>query len=181
MKRKAHRRLIWILSLTSILPATARAQDKEPSELEKLDKVERSGTKAGLGATIETLLTSPFAPAGAAGVVYDAGAYRIQGLLFLVLQEDDVDTFGLGGRFLYVLHRARSADFGVGAGLGISHVDGPDITRIHLEGLAQIRFFVVSNVAAHAGLGLGVAFGDGGFLFGVGGQLNGSVGLSYFF
>ena len=96
------------------------------------------------------------------------------------------NRFGLGARFLWVVHSTSRSDLGVGAGVGVSHRenDGPgDATAFHGEGLVQLRFFVVSNVAIHAGLGIGFSVGDEESLtvLSIGGQLLGSLGLSYFF
>ena len=55
-------------------------------------------------------------------------------------------------------------------------------TPIHLEGAAQIRAFVVPNIALSATAGLGVVLNkDNNNSATIGGQLGGSFGVTYFF
>lgn len=167
--------------------SAAFAQDEETT-------YESSGPRFGLG--IETVLTAPFTPslgtaapvtpAGAAALIYDAEQFRIDALLFLLFVDDVSTTFALGGRFFYVIHRARNADFSLGGGLALGLVDpagGPSDAdfRLAIEGAAQIRVFMASNVALTASVGLGFSFDEDDFIFALGGQLTGGFGLVYFF
>jgi hypothetical protein len=186
-----------LFALTGLLaiPRSAAAQydDLESAERKPETSSAPSDNRFGLG--IEALLSGLFAgtPAvggiplgggGGATFIYDASLFRIEGILGLLFVEDAATSFGLGARFLWVLHSTSRSDLGVGAGIGVSHTefDGPgDATLFHAEGLVQLRFFVVSNVAIHGGLGLGLAVGDGPTILSIGGTLNGRLGLSYFF
>ncbi|HET7540020.1 MAG TPA: hypothetical protein VFK05_09110 [Polyangiaceae bacterium] len=141
----------------------------------------------GIGVGAEVTLT------GIAGgtFVYDAAAFHIDALLGASFQHFD-SSFAVAGRFFFPVHRSQSADFSVGPGIGLVHsTDDPDgdgpagrnsRTPIHLEGAAQIRAFVVPNVALNATAGLGVVMnnkGDNGVTFG--GQVGASFGVTYFF
>jgi hypothetical protein len=83
------------------------------------------------------------------------------------------------------MHQTSNADFSLGGGLGMLHrnPDGPDSgTNFVLEGLAQIRVFLASNVALSSTFGFGAGLVDGGDdVFGFGGQFLGSAGLVYYF
>jgi hypothetical protein len=108
-------------------------------------------------------------------------------------------SFSLGGRFWYHMHAASFADFSLGGGLGIlrwqtnpGNPGNDDRLDLCLQVGAQIRAFVVPNVALIADLGLGVYFGGtddvliGGQAVG-GGQaggenfVSGTLGIAYFF
>ena len=135
----------------------------------------------GLGA--EATLT------GLTGVsfVYDPTPWRLD-FLFGYSSAGDGE-FAFGGRFIWVLHSTRASDFGVGPGFGMRHLrnddpDEDDSLEFHLEGLAQLRAFVVSNVALSGAIGMGIVLRDdedGDNTVGVGGQLVGAAGLTYFF
>jgi len=145
------------------------------------------GYAAMLGGPIATLggLGTLFGggPAGVSGV-YDAGMFHFEGMLFFMDPGGSADTtLGLGGRFWYHLSASSAADFSIGGGLGYVSQDAPgpgkaDIVFIDLG--AQIRAFVVSNVALSATLGLSIRAADGdGFVFG--GQPVGALGIHYYF
>jgi hypothetical protein len=139
--------------------------------------------------------------------VYDTGAFHIVGLLgFLNIDQpqgqSDFSVFALGGQFLYHVHDTAQSDFSLGGGLTLVTVgddNNNDITNIDIEGLAQIRAFIVPNVALSASLGLLIVVGDeDGLVLGdaivingpdngqdnaiaLGGQVNASFGMTYFF
>jgi hypothetical protein len=183
--------------LTSFLgfPAQALAQYDDLTGAEQTETQSSGGNRFGLG--IEALLTGLFAggpsddgiplgSGGGASFIFDASQFRIEGIFGLLFIEDAVTRFGLAARFIWVLHSTSRSDLGVGAGIGVSHTefDGPaDATAFHGEALVQLRFFVVSNVAIHGGLGLGFSVGDeqSPTVVSIGGTLSGSLGLSYFF
>jgi AhpD family alkylhydroperoxidase len=153
---------------------------------------------SGVGAT------STLAGINGATYVYDSGSFHIVGLFGFVSVSrdpgDDSSGLALGGQFLFHLHDGASSDFSLGGGLTIvtdSEGDN-DTTNFDLEGLAQIRAFIVPNVAVSASLGLLIAIGeDNNLLVGddsiaggvgngdsaiaIGGQVYGAVGLTYFF
>lgn len=148
---------------------------------------ERAGSAPlGLGLGAEAMLLG--GPAGPA-IVYDMGHMHIDGILALA-SSDGGTQFGLGGRALWVLHSAGSADFSLGGGLGINHFspDNDDSgTNVHLEGLAQIRAFIVQNVALSTTFGFGAALrdndgpGGGDDQFAFTAQFISNAGLVYFF
>ncbi len=172
------------LAVTTLTPTAAHA-------------AEGAARGIGIGAT-RTL-----AGVNGATFVYDASAFHIVGLLgFQSVDQDpgdDLTAFAIGGQFLFHAHVAAQADFSVGGGLTIVSIeddgDANDETNFHIEGLAQIRAFIVPNVALSASLGLLIALGDdfvvtdgsilavgnGDSAIALGGQVSASVGLTYFF
>ncbi|HKO50171.1 MAG TPA: hypothetical protein VJV79_20715 [Polyangiaceae bacterium] len=141
----------------------------------------------GIGVGAEMTLTQI---AGAA-FVYDAEAFHIDALLGGSFKHNE-SSLDLAGRFFFPLHRSQSADFSVGPGIGFRHVtrdpDGDGAlgreswNPIHLEGAAQIRAFVVPNIALSATAGLGVVLNNNNDNNAtIGGQLGGSFGVTYFF
>lgn len=140
----------------------------------------QESSRTGFGVGAEAMLTGP----GGAAVIYDAGAWRIDGILGF--HDNGAQDIALAGRFIFVLHEGIGADFGIGGGFGLVMRDEPggmgdnDTTDIHLEGLAQLRAFVVPNVALSAAFGLGIVTGDGDDVV-LTGQLVGSIGIAYYF
>lgn len=143
-------------------------------------------TARGIGVGAEATLT------GIVGgtFVYDAEAFHIDALLGASFQHND-SSLAVAGRFFFPVHRSQSADFSLGPGIGLVHVthdpdgDGPQgrvsTNPVHLEGAAQIRAFVVPNVALSATAGLGVVLTKNDNSATIGGQLGGSFGVTYFF
>jgi hypothetical protein len=176
--------------MTTVLALAGAATAARAQQLEEVGETRASGSRIGLG--VEAVLASPFpggglggGPTGALALSYDMSKFRIDGLLYLLFVEDVGTTFALGGRFFYVVDSGRVADFSVGGGLslGILAPDNSDSTvGVGLEGAAQLRVFLASNVALSGTVGLGVAFGhSGSFLFTLGGQLTGALGIVYYF
>jgi hypothetical protein len=155
------------------------------------------GAERGIGVGVAQTL------AGISGAtfVYDASSFHIVGLLgFQSIDRDpadDVTAFALGGEFLFHVSTTAQSDFSLGGGLTFVNVDNDpdDNSNIDLEALAQIRAFIVPNVALSASLGLVIVsandvaiIGDGsivrdggGTTIGFGGQVVGNFGLTYFF
>jgi hypothetical protein len=157
------------------------------------------GSEHGIGVGVAQTL------AGISGgtFVYDAASFHIVGLLgFQSVDRDPADdssAFALGGQFLFHVSTTAQSDFSLGGGLTIVEVkNNPgagDETNVDFEGLAQIRAFIVPNVALSASLGLLIAtandvtiLGDGAIVDGggrnsiaLGGQVVGNFGLTYFF
>jgi hypothetical protein len=140
----------------------------------------------GIGVGAEATLT------GIVGgtFVYDAEAFHIDALLGGSFAPD-TSTLSVAGRFFFPLHRSQFADFSIGPGIGLQHVthdpdgDGGEgrtsTNPIHLEGAAQIRAFIVPNIALSATAGLGVVVVKDNNSATIGGQLGGSFGVTYFF
>jgi hypothetical protein len=131
---------------------------------------------------------------------YDAGRFRVNALLGLVHfnrdPQDDVTQFGVGGRFFFKLHELGASDFSLGGGLAIVQTEFGDFddTAIHLEAVAQIRIFVVPNVAISGSFGFAILTADDGevaagplgpgsgdSVYGIGGQLLAGFGAIYYF
>ncbi len=141
----------------------------------------RAGSGGNLGVGIHTMLLpdGPFGPA----VIYDTGMFHIEGL-FGFADDDATTRFDLGGRFWYHIHSAASADFSLGGGLGVVSIDpeggGEGTTDIEIDAGAQIRAFLVPNVAVSASLGLAILTGDADFIA-ITGNLMSDVGIAYYF
>lgn len=140
-------------------------------------------TARGIGVGAEATMTGIVG----ATFVYDAEVFHIDALLGGNFQHND-STLAVAGRFFFPVHRSQSADFSLGPGIGLTHQSHhPDNTPttstnpLHLEGAAQIRAFVVPNVALSASAGLGVVLADNNNSATIGGQLGGSFGVTYFF
>jgi hypothetical protein len=170
---------------TAIAPSIALAQLEDVG-----DSSSSGGDRFGVG--MEAVLTSPFVPSlgaailpsGAAAVSYDTGKFRIDGLLYMLFIENAATTFALGARFFYALHENRNADFSIGGGVALGYYDldpGGDGVRFAIEGAAQLRAFIVENVALSGTLGIGFSLGEGPFVMQLGGQLTGAFGLMYYF
>lgn len=149
------------------LPAVAEAQGRVPHG------------KFGLGA--EAMITG----LTGAAFVYDPSRFRIDAL-FSYKGAGGNDLFRLAGRVFYVVHSHSAADFSLGGGLGIVHFspenkNADSEKQIHLEAVAQIRAFIVPQVALSGTLGIGAVFEDPDDSFNIDGTLTGGLGFVYFF
>ena len=163
------------------LPRTAAAQGSEASGL-------GVGVQAMLAAFGDELAIGPdvfvtIPPLAGPAVTYQTPSFHIDGILSYG-DNDALTTLGLGGRFYYELHSTQASDLSVGGGLGFLNVDfGDDSdTAILFEAGGKIRAFLAPSVAFNASVGLGYISGLGDqdlILFG--GQLLGTIGISYFF
>ena len=101
---------------------------------------------------------------GGASLNYDAGQFHIGGFLGFSDPPGDANTFDVGGRFFWHIHKTAMTDFGIGGGLGISSVrvmNGMDrLTGLFLEPGLQIRLFLASNVAVSASTGIVIGTAD---------------------
>jgi hypothetical protein len=142
----------------------------------------------GIGVGAEQTLTG----ITGATFVYDAESFHIDALLGGSFRHES-SSLAVAGRFFFPVHRSQFADFSLGPGVGLEHVtthdlDGPgpqgsvSSTPIHLEGAAQIRAFIVPNIALNASAGLGIVLNNENSNYAtIGGQLGGSFGVTYFF
>jgi hypothetical protein len=140
----------------------------------------QEGDRGNLGVGVTAMLSGGglFSPS----VAYDTGVFHIEGLLGF---EDNGETrFDVGGRFWYHIHSAQSADFSLGGGLGIVNInpegDGDSTTNVEIDGGAQLRAFIVPNVALSVSLGLVVLTGDADAIA-ITGDLFGAAGIHYYF
>lgn len=117
-------------------------------------------------------------------VVFQTPSFHIEGILSVIDDfGDDVDV-GLGGRFWYALSQTSRSDFSVGGGLALLIDDdmmGDDEVDVEIDFGAQLRAFIVPNVALSATLGFGIVVADGDDFVGLVGDLLGEVGIAYFF
>jgi hypothetical protein len=176
--RNFTRFLIPLFGLTLFATGTAAAQTAPAAQA--------APTAHGIGVGAEATLT------GIVGgtFVYDAEAFHVDALLGASFQHND-STLAVAGRLFFPVHRSQYADFSVGPGIGLMHIthdpdgDGPQgrvsTNPVHLEGAAQIRAFVVPNVALSASTGLGIVITNNNNSASIGGQLGGSLGVTYFF
>jgi len=147
------------------------------------DRARAGGGALGVG--VSAMLTGPVGPT----IVYDAGAFHVEGIFGFA--SNGATEFDLGGRFWYHVNSASAADFSLGGGVGVTTIDpdGPaeGETNIHFDVGAQVRMFLVPNVAVMAAAGLGIVSGEDddtgeeNDLIIVRGDLIGSAGLAYFF
>ncbi len=146
----------------------------------------------GLGIGAATMLNGT----SGAMATWGTSGFHIDGLFGLrrYTEGEATTRFSVAARGWYHLHAASFADFSLGGGLGIHRwVSAPGTPRsdthydISLEVGAQIRAFIVPNVALVSDLGLGMLFGDndnilfGGQSIGGGEFVTGSMGIAYFF
>lgn len=143
------------------------------------DEASAQEAKTGVGVGVEAML---FQPPGVA-VSYDADKFRIDGMLGF-FENFGGDQILLGGRVMFPIHASDRADFAVGGGLGFINFDvggGDSETDFLLEGSAQIRAFLTTNVAMLATFGLGIRVSDGDDPFVISGNQVGSLGILYYF
>lgn len=171
--RNSTRLFIPLFSVALLATGTAAAQTAPAAR----------GIGVGAEATLTGIVGATF--------VYDAEAFHVDALLGGSFQHND-SSLAVAGRLFFPLHRSQSADFSLGPGIGLVHVthdpdqDGPQgresSNPIHLEGAAQIRAFIVPNIALNATAGLGVVVNNKNDNSAtIGGQLGGSFGVTYFF
>ena len=139
----------------------------------------RSGGNLGVGVHAMLDGGGPFGPA----IVYDTGIFHIEGLVGFA-DTDGATEFDVGGRFWYHINSSQSADFSLGGGLGVTSIDpegeAEGTTDIEIDVGAQLRAFIVPNVALSASLGLAIITGDNDVIS-LTGDLTGAAGVTYFF
>lgn len=176
------------------LSAAAQAQDTppptEPPPPAPVRHSSSSGGGAGIGVGVTQTIASS-GPLGAVGqFVYDQSLWHLEGLFGFGSQEagpDDRQTefvFGAGGWFHF--NQGSSSDFSLGGIIVVDTVSAPggSATITVFEPGALIRAFVTPNVAIFGRGGLAFVFGDtgsGGTEIGLGGQVTGAFGATYFF
>ncbi len=174
MRRMRHLIVAIPICLVLLSPTPASAQS--------------AGGNTGFGLGVEAMLAGPAGPA----LVYQADKFHITAIFAFDTGVDDNfllsnDEITVGGRFLYQLHSFGDvSDFSVGGGLGIDDDSGGgDDIDIYFEGLAQIRAFIVPNVAIHTSLGVVAESDDEGndrnLEVALTGQLQAAFGVTYFF
>jgi hypothetical protein len=114
-----------------------------------------------------------------------SGRFHVDGLFGFL--NHNTSNFDIGVRGWYHLHATPSSDLSVGGGVTLISwkQPGPGQSRktdFHMELGAQIRAFIVSNVALLGAVGMNMYFPDeGDSTFIISGNLVGAVGLAYYF
>jgi hypothetical protein len=169
--------LMFLTAASILAPALAVAQSSTATV------TGATTTHRGFGLGVAELLASgPTFPNILATWGDSGGRFHIDGLVGLTHTANT--DFDLAIKGWYHVHAAPSADFSLGAGFGFrSYKPGPDRqTDFILELGAQIRAFIVSNVAMIGSVGMGVYLPDtGSSTIRFGGQLVGSLGVAYYF
>ncbi len=166
------KKLFVVLAAVATIGLTGNAFAQDNAGDDKTTQIGASTGRTGFGIGAAAMISGPAGPS----FTYDAGAWHVDGI---VAVQDFGDTeITAGARFMYVLNRSDDADFSVGGGAGL-FANGQDL--FFLEGGAQIRAFIVSNVALTANLGLAVIIGDDDTNFATPAQLQGTLGMTYFF
>jgi hypothetical protein len=178
---------VGIFTAALLVAGTALAQTTaEPQSTTATIAGATHGTGFGLG--VAAMLTNP-AGLGALGVsglslAYDAGPWHLDTLFGLSKNEGPGDasrpSFVIGGRFWFHVHRSANSDFSVGGGLAFDHLGPSHQTVVAIEGGAQLRAFIVSNVALAFSAGLGIDTIDRSQVI-VGGQFVGTAAVHYYF
>lgn len=198
------RRTILVLTIfvCAAFLTSSSANAQQTSSATATTSPATSGHGRGIGLGAATMLN------GASGAMFTwgsrGGGFHVDGLFGLnhyAVGGENTTSFGIAGRFWYHVHAASFADFSLGGGLGLtSWTDDPggeDDSRLDLslEVGAQIRAFIVPNVALIGDLGLGATFGSndniliGGHSLTSAGEpegygndfVRGTLGIAYFF
>ena len=167
------RRTILILSLfVAAATLTASSAYAQSSTATATVSSASSGHGRGFGVGAVTMLN------GTSGTLFtwgsSGGGLHVDGIFGLHHYRDPnlnyTTSFAVGGRFWYHVHAASFADLSLGGGFGItSWTFDPGPTPafandsrvdISIEVGAQIRAFIVPNVALIADIGFGANFGN---------------------
>ena len=185
------------LALPFLVPSSAQAQSNTGNVA---ITPASSGHGRGLGVGAMTMLN------GTDGALVTWGSPRggwhadgFFGMRHYSPNGNTTTSFAVGGRFWYHMHAASFADFSLGGGIGFLRWEtnpgfpgNDDRLDLALQVGAQIRAFLVPNVALLADLGLGVFFGPSDDILigadGLGGGrsggeqfVSGTLGIAYFF
>jgi hypothetical protein len=187
--RRLHKILMILTAIASLTPALASAQTEPTSTARVVGATSGNGRGFGIGAVS---FFQPFAGAPSNMtpnllLTWGESRFHIDGLFGFY--HDTGTDFDFGARGWYHLHAASSADFSVGGGLVITRRrnDLPDPQRgtqwdFLLDLGAQMRVFIVPNVALLGSAGLGIYIPDtGNTKVTISGTLVGSVGVAYYF
>jgi hypothetical protein len=179
----------------ALAPALVLAQPPVVSEPTSTAKFMGATTGSGRGLGVGAVaLFAPYTQGSASATVPNllvtwgdsGGRFHVDGLFGLY--HDTATDFDLGVRGWYHIHAASSADFSVGAGVGMIRrkrglpAGASAQWDFEMDIGAQIRAFIVPNVALLGSLGLGLYIPDSGpTALEVAGNLVGTVGAAYYF
>jgi hypothetical protein len=189
--RRVQTFLMFLTVSSALAPSLAWAQPPvvaEPTSTARFTGATTgSGRGFGIGAAAVATVrgTNDSVPNILATWGDSAGRFHVEGLVGL--RHYGTTGFDIGVRGWYHLHAASSADFSLGGGFALlsnkANVPGSSRqTDFALELGAQIRAFVVPNVALLGSVGMRVYIpdsGDSDLLFS--GDLTGALGIAYFF
>jgi hypothetical protein len=187
--------LMFLTIASVIAPAVALAQITPPSEPTSTAKFTGATTGSGHGFGLGAVaFFQPFA-GGVSNTVPNllltwgnaGGQFHVEGLFGLY--HNAGTDFDLAARGWYHLHATSSADFSVGAGLGFTrrrnNLPAGETSAqwdFEMEIGAEIRAFIVSNVALLGSLGMGIYVPDtGNTVLNISGNLTGTIGVAYYF
>ncbi len=183
---------LMFLTIASVLaPAVALAQPpvvSEPTSTAKFTGATTgSGRGFGIGAvalfqpivgTVSNTVPNMLVTWGDSG-----GRFHVDGLFGLY--HSTATDFDLGARGWYHIHAASSADLSLGLGLGVirRRIGQPSAQwDFEMDIGAEIRAFIVSNVALLGSVGMALYVPDtGNTVLQFSGNLIGTVGAAYYF
>jgi hypothetical protein len=161
----------------AVAQETAPAATEPPPATTRRSSSNTTGAGLGLGGT------AYLSGLAGANVVYDLGAFHVEGLLGFLRRDvgganATLWNFGVGG--WYHLNVGDSSDFSLGGTVGFAHdTVGDGNTDLRIEPGAMIRAFVTSNVALHGRLGF-VMILDEEDTFALASNVMGGFGVTYF-
>jgi hypothetical protein len=137
------------------------------------------GTGIGVGVMVPLI-----SPLSGASLAFDGGPWHAEGVLGMFKNGGGAPANRLsvivGGRFWWHIHNTANSDFSLGGGLSYYHNGPSGNDGLLIDGGAQLRAFLTSNVAASFTVGLGIATVDYDQL-GLGGNFIGTAGIHYYF
>jgi hypothetical protein len=184
--------LMFLTIASVIAPAVALAQITPPSEPTSTAKFTGATTGSGRGLGLGAVaLFQPLAGGNVSNTVPNmlvtwgdsGGRFHVDGLFGLY--HGSATDFDLGARGWYHIHAAPSADFSLGLGLGVvrRRIGQPSAQwDFEMEIGAQIRAFIVTNVALLGSVGMALYVPDtGNTVLQFSGNLVGTLGAAYYF
>jgi hypothetical protein len=191
--RRLHKILMMLTAIVSITPALARAQGVAHDSSSTATFTGAASAHRGFGVGVEGVYWpgaygggyNPNGVAPNALVTWgdSAGRFHIDGLFGFLNHQ--TSNFDVGIRGWYHLHATASSDLSAGGGVTLiswKARGGSRQTDFQMELGAQIRAFVVSNVAFLGSVGMNMYFPDSGdSTFIISGNLVGAIGLAYYF
>jgi hypothetical protein len=193
--RRLHKFLMILTAIASLTPALARAQGVAHDPSSTATFTGASSAHRGFGVGVEGLywptrdgadnLVDPnhVVPNVLATWGDSAGRFHVDGLFGFL--SHNTNNFDIGVRGWYHLHATSFSDLSAGGGFTLiswKQRGGTRQTDFQMELGAQIRAFVVSNVALLGSVGMNMYFPDSGSAtFIISGNLVGAIGLAYYF
>jgi hypothetical protein len=187
--RRAQTFLMFLTISSTLAPALAWAQPPVVSEPTSTARFVGASSGSGRGFGIGAV--GMYAPRLDSGLIPNllatwgdsGGRFHVEGLFGLT--SSGSTAFDFGARGWYHIHAASSADFSLGAGFALlSHKEAPADRQwdFEMDLGAQIRAFIVPNVAVLGAVGMALYLPDSGSTtVTFGGHLVGMFGVAYFF